>query len=128
MMKKTAVFVCVLAPFLFSSCAKPAETPHYSVRAVVAEINLNEGQNGQLKLLHEAIPDFRNAAGNIVGMQSMIMKFDLSPEVSAGELALKDKVAIQFDVNWYKNPRLVITQLEKLDADTVLDLNGYSLE
>lgn len=128
MIRKAVLFILLAAPFYFSACEKSGEMPHYHVRAVIAEINPGGGANGQLSLLHEAIPDFRNAAGNVVGMHSMLMKFDLAPGVSPEGLSVKDKVSVDFNVNWYGNPRLIITEIEKLDVQTVLDLEGYTLE
>ncbi len=91
----------------------------YTVRGEVVQLAGPAGAGAQVVIRHEAIDDFVDQAGRVVGMDAMVMPFEVAPPVSAGGLAVGDKVAIRFAMDW-KGPRLRVERIERLPADTVL--------
>jgi hypothetical protein len=73
---------------------------------------------------HEAIADFANRSGEVVGMKEMIMDMpNATPDVDIKALKMGDKVAMTFEVRYKSDPRMVITKFELLPAETVLNLS-----
>ncbi len=69
---------------------------------------------------HEAISEFKDADGKVVGMDSMTMPFPLaSPELISG-LEVGDRIEMQFDVRWDGDHPLEITVIEALPPGTRL--------
>jgi hypothetical protein len=73
----------------------------------------------QLLVRHEAIPDFVDATGKVVGMDAMVMPFDVASAVLPGDLVAGDKVEIRFTMDW-KVPRLQVVRIERLPPGTAL--------
>ncbi len=122
------VFILILSAGILSGCGSAPVLDRYEVRGVIAQPP-HEGASGpELSLLHEAIPDFRNAEGETVGMDAMMMRFGLDPDLKLPALQAGAKVRVQFSVGWNRSPRLEIDKLEVLDPGTPLELGGYSLE
>ena len=128
MYKKNIFIICLLGFVInFSGCGRENwdSYPSYDVRGVVVKVL--PSQNA-LMLLHEAMEDFKDQNGRVVGMMSMAMTFQVRSDVNVETLKVADKVRAHFVVRWNKNPRLVITKLEKLLPEEDLDLDGYELE
>jgi len=79
-------------------------------------------------IVHEKISNFKNAQGEISEMEPMPMSFVIFKKVSSEPFAAGDKVAMTFEVRWDQAPHLFITQIEKIDPSTALDLGGFYLE
>jgi Cu/Ag efflux protein CusF len=73
----------------------------------------------QVLVRHEAIPDFVDASGKVVGMDAMVMPFEAAPSVPAKDLAVGDKVEVRFSMDW-TGPRLRVERIERLPPGTVL--------
>ena len=80
--------LCILAisPFVFglAGCSSPqasSESPPkvYTVRGVVKQLPIEGNRNAELLIRHEAIPNFENETGTVVGMMSMTMPFNTTP-------------------------------------------------
>lgn len=91
------------------------ETASYRVRGVVRAV----GENS-LQIRHQAIPDFRDPSGDVVGMEAMSMDFALAAGVVTDELNSGDKVEFELSVDWDAPRPAVITALEELPRDTPL--------
>jgi hypothetical protein len=105
-------------------CRGPAkaagEVPRrYSVRGEVVQLPDSRRPGSELLVRHEAIDDFVNRAGDMVGMDAMVMPFPVEAPLSAAGLSLGDKVEVGFAVDWERS-RLVVERLERLPADTPL--------
>ena len=97
------------------------ELHRYTVRGAI--VSLPGAGARQLSLRHEAIDDFADAGGKVVGMGSMVMPFDLAPGVALGGLQTGDKVEARIAVGW--SPSLLqVEQLRKLPADTPLEFRA----
>ena len=96
-----------------------AHKAEYTVRGQVVSLPT---ANDDLMVHHEAIPEYRSAAG--VGMDVMTMPFPLGEGVSLEGVEPGDKVSITFSVDykvgWSPIGYRVIA-IEELPADTELD-------
>ena len=68
---------------------------------------------------HEAIDDFVDASGKVVGMDAMVMPFEVAPSLVARDLAVGEKVEVRFSMDW-SEPRLRVERIERLPPGTVL--------
>lgn len=122
-----------LAVLLAAACQEGSRAPagangasnelhRYTVRGEIVRLPAATGPR-QLSLRHEAIDDFADAAGKVVGMGSMVMPFDLAPGVALDGLQAGAKVEARIAVGW-SPPLLQIEQLKELPADTTLELRA----
>lgn len=91
----------------------------YTVRGEIVQVARAGGAVSQLVVRHEAIDDFADATGTVVGMDAMVMPFDVGPPLSLEGLAAGDKVSLRFAMDW-KGSRLRVERVERLPAETVL--------
>lgn len=77
----------------------------------------------ELRIEHEAIPEFVGETGEVVGMDSMTMPFRLAEDVSVEGLSVGDKVRFTFMWDW-EELNNTVTQIEKLPDDTELNLGA----
>lgn len=132
--KPHPTFLCLLAVLLLGACGggEPAETGEdeaagpadqsYTVRGeVVAPPDRERRGVRQLRVRHEAIPDFVGFDGEVVGMASMTMPFPVAPDVSLEGVEPGDPVELTFEVRWEGSPPLRIVGLRKLPPGTALD-------
>jgi Cu/Ag efflux protein CusF len=91
----------------------------YTVRGEVVAPPSPVAAGTQVLVRHEAIDDFVDATGKVVGMDPMVMPFDVAPPVAAKDLAVGDKVEIRFTMDW-KGPRLRVDRIERLPPETAL--------
>jgi len=95
-----------------------AEPRRYSVRAEILRLP-DARRFSEMVVRHEAIDDFVDETGQVVGMDAMEMSFPVTAPLSARGLAVGDKVALRFTVDFQK-ASLAIEQIEKLPANTAL--------
>jgi len=93
----------------------------YTVRGIVTALP-DEIAPRRLYVRHEAIEDFR-VDDRIVGMASMVMPFELAPDIDIAGLAVGDKVAFEWQVGG-DSPSGRVTRLERLPYDEDLVLDG----
>ncbi len=95
----------------------------YTVRAEVVRLPDATGGAREVALRHEAIDEFADATGKVVGMGSMVMPFELAPGVVLDGVGVGDKVEARLAVGW-SPPTLRVEQLRKLPADTALEFRA----
>ena len=79
-----------------------------------------------LRVHHENIPEFVGRDGTRIGMNEMDMEFPwIAPGLSLRSLRIGDAVSLSFEVRWKSEPLTLVTKLEKLPADTPLNLGGF---
>jgi Cu/Ag efflux protein CusF len=109
---------------LSAGCSPPAELPAvpvetYAMRGEI--VRLPTAQSPEIAIRHEAVPDFRDEAGKVVGMEAMTMPFALAPGVEPAGLAPGDKVAFTLEMRWKATSDIVrISRMERLAAGTLL--------
>ena len=94
----------------------------YAVRGVVRQIReLGDGKT-QLSVLHEAIDEFVGITGEVVGMKSMTMPFTVEDGVDLTGIEPGSKVRFELSVDWDRAEPGLISAVEPLPQDTVLDI------
>ncbi|HPO92968.1 MAG TPA: copper-binding protein [Phycisphaerales bacterium] len=68
----------------------------YEVRGEISSLPDAAKPGSELRIRHEAIPDFKDASGAIIGMNAMVMPFPLAPGVSLEGFKVGDKVKFTF--------------------------------
>ena len=113
---------------LWQGCGSPPEPATtspgpqlYSVRGVVRQIRPEIDGKTQLSILHEAIPDFVGINGEVVGMKSMTMPFTVADTVDLSAVEPGARIMIALSVDWDRPEPGLITAIEFLPADVVLD-------
>lgn len=93
----------------------------YTVRGTVAMLPVAGSPTSDFQVRHEAIDNFVDSNGHVVGMGAMVMPFPLDEGVSLAGLRTDDVVEVTFAVWW--EPRLLwkATKVEKLPSDTPLE-------
>jgi hypothetical protein len=113
----------LLAALLAACSAPPSPAPAgarvYVVRGEVVQAPSPVAAGVQVLVRHEAIDDFVDATGKMVGMDAMVMPFEVSPPAAPKDLATGDKVEVRFSMDW-KEPRLRVERIERLPVGTAL--------
>ena len=118
----TSLFVSIALVFL--GCSKPADAPAvpvetYAMRGEIVRLPTTESP--EIAIRHEAVPDFRDESGKVVGMEAMKMPFALAPKAVVAGLTPGDKVAFTLEMRWQATRDIVrISRLEKLPQATPL--------
>ncbi|MBP7589906.1 MAG: copper-binding protein [Thermoanaerobaculia bacterium] len=109
------------------ACSRPPAAPagpveSYAMRGEVVRLPLPGGR--EIAIRHEAVPDFRDESGKVVGMGAMTMPFTLAPDLPAtamAGLAPGDRIAFTLEMHWQEPSEVArISRLERLPAGTVL--------
>ncbi len=101
----------------------PARTPDatYVTRAIIDALPIPGDPKTELRAHHEAVDDFKDRTGKIVGMGAMIMDFPPAKGVSLAGLKVGDKVTMTWSVWWDSTPAWLAVKLEKLPPDTKIE-------
>ena len=116
--------VCAL---MMLSCS-PKQPDRYNAQGVVISVEAADQGAKRVTILHEAITDFKDPSGKVVGMSPMPMTFMAAPGLSTSGINPQSKVRFTFEVHWDSHERLILKEIHSIDAATQLDLNGYSVE
>lgn len=123
-----AVYKVVTAPMVaFSLPPLSTADASYTLRGIIDTLPQTTGPDKYIKIHHEALPDFKNKEGKVVGMPEMIMDFEqLAPDVRLTDFKVGDIVDFTFEVRW--SPRVVtrVVRMRTLDAGTVLPLKSVT--
>jgi len=76
----------------------PQPVRRYPVRAEI--VHMPEKPGGYLMVRHEAVDDFVDVTGDLVGMSSMVMEFPVAKEASVEGLKVGDKIEAILVVDW----------------------------
>lgn len=123
----SALAAAILATVTVAGCRearKPddgaAGTQRYTFRAEVVKLPEASHSRPQLTLRHEAIPDFRDQSGAVVGMPSMIMPFEVAPSTSLDGIGVGDKVEAVLLADW-PHQAFRLERVRKLPGDTAIE-------
>lgn len=114
-----------------AGCNKPAAPPTATVPAVAeaaarTDVYTTRGEvlavepDGSAKVRHEAMPTFKGADGNVLGMKPMAMTFRPSPGASFADFKPGDKIEMKMTVRM-PDYDTTVAPVRKLPADTKLD-------
>jgi hypothetical protein len=90
----------------------------YTVRGRVAQLPEPGNPASGFAVSHQAVDDFVDRQGEVVGMDPMTMSFPLGPQVSLAGLALTDPIEFVLHVDWSAAPPVRITSVHKLPPGT----------
>ena len=126
-----AMAVTLVGVISIAGCSKPAAKPAPAAppaaeSAARTDVYTTRGEvlavepDGSAKVRHEAMPTFKDADGNVIGMKPMAMIFRPSPGASFAGYKPGDKIEMKMTV---KMPDYDTTAapVKKLPADTALD-------
>jgi hypothetical protein len=82
-------------------------------------VSLPEKPGEYLTLRHEAIDDFTDVTGAVVGMDSMVMPFPVADDTSLDGLAVGDKIEAILEMDWAEGT-CQLERIKKLPAGTAL--------
>lgn len=94
----------------------------YVVRGKVAQIPVPGRPQTSFQVHHEAIDDFKDHTGKVIGMNAMVMEFPLEPGVSIKDLAIGDAIELEFAVWWTDEVAdWHMTRWSRLPADAAIE-------
>lgn len=109
------------APTTAPTLSAAAPDAVYVVRGKVLELPDPNNPVKEFRLHHEAIDNFKNGEGKVVGMSAMEMPFPVKDASLIAGLTVGDIVEVTFE-DFYKPTRHYhVTKVTKLAADTVLE-------
>lgn len=110
----------VVAALSIAACERePAPDARYTTQGRVVMVPTRKSPASTLKIHHEAIPNFVDGQGKVVGMPSHPMDFPSAAEgIDLDALEVGQAVRFTFDVYWQPQTRWVISELERLPDDT----------
>ncbi len=126
-MKAVALFAA-LTLLALAACSETAPPPRgepsasYETRGVIKALPVAGDPKSELRILHEAVPQFKAADGSVEPMLSHTMGMGVGKGVSLEGLKVGDPVAFTFAVWWKPRPGIEVTRIAKLPADTEMDL------
>lgn len=104
-----------------------ATTDRYTVRGTVNKLPAAEGGDKNMYIRHAAIPDYKNEAGEAVGMMAMTMPFPVAEGVSLAGLEEGDPVEFTFTMRWKPTGHYEIVEITELPAGTEIDFDGTGM-
>lgn len=121
---RLAASLSMAIAFLSAGCGRPVEAPVVAVETYAMRgeiVRLPTPESPEIAIRHEAVPDFRDETGKVVGMEAMTMPFSLAPEAAVAGLVPGDRVAFTLEMRWKATRDIVrIARIEKLPADARL--------
>jgi Cu/Ag efflux protein CusF len=103
-----------------AGAAGAAAAVRYELRGEVTAVPDPDRPRSALVIRHEAVDDFADIDGDVVGMDAMTMPFPTAPGVSLDGIEPGDRVSFTLEVAWDDDPPYRITRLEELPAETPL--------
>jgi hypothetical protein len=82
-------------------------------------VRLPEKSGGYLMLRHEAVDDFTDESGSVVGMDSMVMPFPIAQGASLDGVAVGDKIEATMEIDWSQG-FMQLERIKKLPPETAL--------
>lgn len=93
----------------------------YRIRAEVRALPIPDRASPELVVRHEAVDQWIDPTGTVVGMDAMTMPFPLETEAIAEGFAAGDLVEMTVEVDWNGPRPVLVTGLETLPEGTELE-------
>lgn len=123
-LNKTVQAVFLAALLVIAGCAEQQDQPSgrdYTVRGQVRQLpDPANPASGQFFVSHEAIDDWVGRDGKVVGMDPMMMSFEVAEGVSLEGLQRGDAIEFTLHVDWKAGTPVEITAIRKLPPGTRL--------
>jgi hypothetical protein len=123
-MRRIAALLLLAAALGLAACPEPERGQKNTVRGRVTQLP-SVHDPGALYLEHEAIDDWVDREGKVVGMYPMVMPFPFAKSISLDGIAVGDVVEAKIRVDWEAEERQVeIVELRELPAGTKLEFRA----
>jgi hypothetical protein len=109
---------------MLAGCAGKDSGRTYTTRGQVVQLPDPANPGTGLTLNHEAVDQFVDRQGELVGMDPMSMPFPVAKGVSLDGIQVSDVVEFDLHVDWSKEPAAEITRIRELPAGTKLDFRA----
>ncbi|MDY7095230.1 MAG: copper-binding protein [Acidobacteriota bacterium] len=96
----------------------------YQIRAEIQALPIPDRASPELMVRHEAVDDWTDPTGTVVGMDAMTMPFPLESEAVADGFAAGDLVEMTVEVDWDGPRPVLVTGLEALPEGTELRMRA----
>jgi hypothetical protein len=116
--RRTLFLLAILSLAGCSGEKEPGRT--YTVRGQVTQLPDPDNPGTGLYLNHEAIDDFVDRDGEMVGMNPMAMPFQVDEGVSLEGIGVGDVVEIKLHVDWGAETEAEIVEIRELPPGTKL--------
>jgi Cu/Ag efflux protein CusF len=113
-----ALAACVLIGA--AACGPRAPAAPDAIYTARGEITKIDAATREVYVHHEALPEFRDEQGAVVGMESMSMPFTPGPGIDLGALTVGQRVEFEFGIRWRAAPRLELRRATPLPPGTRL--------
>ncbi|NNM88377.1 MAG: hypothetical protein HKL95_07645 [Phycisphaerae bacterium] len=94
----------------------------YHLKGIIRSLPVPMQGPSSMMIKMQAIPNWTGITGQITPMAAMTMPCQLAKTVSQADLAVGDKIAFTYKVNWVQD-RMLITRLKKLPPTTSIHFN-----
>lgn len=113
-------FLAIVTAFSCATVGCAQDSFTYHVKGVIKAIppqgaGASDGTK-EIIVKHEAIPDYRDEAGNMVGMTAMTMPFYLSGDLKSAAIAVGDQVELVVEQRLKPRFSEVVVSLKKIDG------------
>ena len=119
-----AVLLLILGTILSCTAKDSGSGRTYTTRGQVIQLPDPANPGTGLTLNHEAVDQFMDRQGEIVGMDPMSMPFPVAKDVSLDGIQVGDVVEFKLHVDWSAEPAAEITEIRELPAGTKLDFRA----
>ncbi len=104
------------------SSVKQGITYVYHLKGIIRSLPVPMQGPPSMMIKMQAIPHWIGINGKVTPMATMTMPCQLAKTVSVADLAVGDKIAFTYKVNWAQDTML-ITRIAKLPQSTVINFN-----
>ena len=104
------------------SSVKQGITYVYHLKGIIKSLPVPMQGPPSMMLKMQAVPQWIGITGKVTPMAAMTMPCQLAKTVSVADLAVGDKIAFTYKVNWIQD-RMLITRIKKLPPTTVIHFN-----
>ena len=94
----------------------------YHLKGIIRSLPVPRQGPPSMMIKMQAVPKWMGMSGKVTPMASMTMPCQLAKTVSVAELAVGDKIAFTYKVNWIQD-RMLITRIKRLPPATVIHFN-----
>lgn len=125
---RARAFLILLTLFSLTACpGRDGSGRTHTVRGQVTQLPDPGNPGTGLYLNHEAIDDFTNRDGEVVGMDPMTMSFQVDEKVPLQDIQVGDYIELDLRVDWGAAPpdsEVEIVRIRKLPPDTRLEFRA----
>ncbi|MES1241677.1 MAG: copper-binding protein [Acidobacteriota bacterium] len=118
------LILCALGTLAGCAAKDSGSGRTYTTRGQVIQLPDPANPGTGLTLNHEAIDQFVDRQGELVGMDPMSMPFPVAKGVSLEGIQVSDIVELKLHVDWSAEPAAEITEIRELPAGTKLDFRA----